>query len=514
MQKLTTDKIAKLTKPGIYSDRGNGLYLRVARGGSKSWVLRYRLKGVRKEKGLGGFPATTLTAARKMAVEYRAEITAGRNPFAAKEAANAAIKTADSPATQRMITFREAALQVHRRDAPGWTSERGATNWLRSLEIHFFPYFGDRPVNMIDRHDVLDVLDRIWTTKPNQARLVRSRIRKVFAWAQVHGYIPDEFTNPAGEVIDEGLKSPRKPVQHRPALPYDQVPEFMELLRQRLHDPNKQLTRAGTATLFAFRFLILTVARTREVLEADWSEIDFNKGLWTIPASKMKMRREHRVPLSQQAMKLLHDAAVALGKGQGIGLVFPGDQSRLGARQIAKVCAREIPKVYAKEAAEQVRPVPHGFRSSFRDWAAEEPSRFSYEAIELSLAHSVGSDTERRYFRTNLLEQRRALMQRWADFIAPQNAMALPLPAWREEVAAAAVQIIDGPGGVHVFRKPGPDNPLRAARADEVMENRREEAEWAWAEALVASGQDDEDDVYLGRYRLYVGQPVEEAEEV
>ena len=387
MVSLTVEKARRLTEPGRYGD-GGGLYLNIAKGGSKSWVQRLYVEGKRLDKGLGGFPKVSLTDARKMATSNRAAVAEGRNPWADGQPKAAA-------GVQQIPTFRAATFKAHERKAHLWRNAKHTASWIQTLERHAFPIIGDMRMDEITRADVLAVLDPIWREIPENARRVRQRMRSVFSWAMSWGYTD---VNPAGEVIDAALDPmPRLVNGNFPALPYEQVPEAIRKIQD---------SESWAATKLAFEFLILTAARSGEVRGATWDEIDLDADLWTVPSERMKMGREHRQPLSIQAVVLLRGARERLGGGSR--LVFPSPGGNMLSDNALSLRARK----------DAIGCVPHGFRSSFRDWAAE-CSGASRDAIELSLAHDVGNAVERAYFRTDLLEKRRPLMQSWADYLDP-----------------------------------------------------------------------------------------------
>ena len=378
MKTLTAAKAKTLREPGKYR-AGRGLYLDVRSATSKSWVQRITILGKRRDIGLGSFPAVSLAQARERAAENRAAVAEGRDPTV-KE-----VKVV-------IPTFREAAYKAHEVNLPRWKNRKHAQAWIRTLEKHAFPVIGDKPIDSIGVVDVLDVLNPIWAVVPETARRVRQRMRAVFKWAMAHGFID---LNPAGEAIDGAIPPmPRLVNGHMKALPYQRVPDAIREIRS---------SEAWPATKLAFEFLILTACRSGEVRSAMWSEVDVGARLWTIPAERMKAGKEHRVPLSASALAVLETAREF---EDSTGLVFPSPQGKMLSDNALSLRARK----------DKLGAVPHGFRSSFRDWAAECTSA-SHAAMELSLAHNVGSEVERSYARSDLLEQRRGLMEAWADFL-------------------------------------------------------------------------------------------------
>ena len=352
---LTHAKVKALKTPGRHGD-GGGLYLNVAKGGSKSWVQRIAIDGRRRDVGLDGFPAVSLAKARERASQNRDAIADGRDPVAEKRTPKPA-----------MPTFRVARAR-HAMTRPRWRNEKHAANWLATLERHAMPQLGQLPVDRITRADVLAVLTPIWGTRQETARRVRQRVRAVMRWAVAQGHRDD---NPAGEGID-GTLPPMPAIRaHFRALPYQEVPAALETIVG---------STAGVATKTCFEFLVLTAARSGEARGATWGEIDLDARLWTIPAERMKGGVEHRVPLSEAAIAALEEAAPLRDES---GLVFP---SPVGGRQLSDMTLTKILRTVG--LAE--RATVHGFRSSFRDWAAECTSA-SYAAMELSLAHHVGN---------------------------------------------------------------------------------------------------------------------------
>ena len=427
MAKLTAERITQVVAdktPGRHGD-GNGLYLMISPGGSVSWIQRVHLNGKRLEKGLGGYPKVNLSAARKAAVSNKAAVSAGRNPWARAEVTKA-VKADPASARAKPPTFREAAGKVFEANKERWKNDKTALNFTQTLERHVFPAFGDRRVDEVTQAEVLDVLTPIWSAMPGHSQMIRGRIRSVFRWAMAYGYRAD---NPAGEAIAGALPPLAKVRQHHRALPYAEIPGVMAGLD---HPPDTRYMSPGATNpppslrcssyrpaLLGLQFLILTAARSNEIRGATWDEIDWGSMVWSIPARRMKMSRPHRVPLSRQAADVLTQARDELGtegyRGfDGVlahngGALFPVHNGRMLGMNIMGYRLRK----------EGVLCVPHGFRSSFRDWAAEQ-TNYTREAIELSLAHVPGGMVEMAYFRSDLLEGRRELMQDWADFVAPR----------------------------------------------------------------------------------------------
>ena len=300
MGKLTVAKAKKISKPGMYHDSPT-LYLYIACGGSKSWVQRITIKGRRHDLGLGGFPLIIPEHARRRAAANRLAVAEGKNPLANKRKAKAP-------------TFRHAALKTYEALKPRWRNDKVAKNWIQQLERHAFQRLGNLYVDRIGREEVLAVLTPIWTRKPETARRVRRYIKATLSWCQANGFVE---TNYAGEAISGAL--PAMPVfkQNLRSLPYAEVPEAIEIVRK---------SKASLAAKASLEFVILTACRSGEARFAQWSEIDLEERLWTIPASRMKQRRKHRQPLSDQAIAVLKSMQTLRDES---GLVFPSPTKRV-----------------------------------------------------------------------------------------------------------------------------------------------------------------------------------------
>jgi integrase len=302
-------------------------------------------------------------------------------------------------------TFIEAAKEVHAAHAATFRNDKHKAQWLSSLEADIFPVFGDRPVDTIESADVLKALTPIWSTKPETARRLKQRIRAVLDWAKASGHRSGD--NPVDGVT---LVLPRgkKEKNHHPALPYAEVPAFLPMVRS---------ADATMAMRLAFEFLILTAARTSEVLLARWDEIDLERKTWTVPPVRMKAGREHRVPLSARCVELLESAKTIADVGP---FVFPGRSPKAPLSNMAfLMLLRRI---------DRTDITAHGFRSSFRDWAAEK-SNTPRAVVESALAHVVRDKTEAAYFRSDLFELRRRLMDSWSKFATTAPAKVMPIRA-------------------------------------------------------------------------------------
>ena len=335
MNRLTVAKVRSLSSPGRYSD-GEGLYLNIARLGSKSWVQRISIDGIRRDIGLGGYPTVSLAEARGLARRNKSAVASGVNPIEEK-------RRAASP------TFRKAALQVHRINLPTWRNRKHAAQWISTLETYVFPTIGDMKLDAIRKSDVLACLTLIWTAKPETARRVRQRMRSVFSWAMAHDYV--EF-NVAGEAINAALPAMPKIKAHYRSLPYQDVPAALSAIEE---------SRASKSAKLCFRFVVLTACRNGEARLATWDEIDREAGVWTVPSHRMKAGREHRVPLSGLALRVVDEAAAI---DDGSDLLFPSP-----VRQGRPLSDMTLTKLLRSSGLAD-RATLHGFRSSFRVWAA------------------------------------------------------------------------------------------------------------------------------------------------
>jgi len=383
--RLTARQVQSLTKPGRYAD-GGGLYLRIGSGAARRWVFRFTYAGRVQEMGLGSAHDVTLATARQLAAAARQAKANGENPLSLRRA------------EKSVPHFGDFALKTIASLSPQWKNPKHAAQWRSTLETHAAALW-DRPVNKITTSDVLSVLAPIWTAKPETASRVRGRIEKILDAATAAGLRAGE--NPArwkGNLSHLLASRKRAAPNHFAAMPYTQVPDFMAALGK----------RKGVAAL-ALRFLILTAARSGEVRGATWAEIDFEARVWTVPASRMKGGRVHRVPLTEAAVALLEQVKPMTG-GEPSSLVFPGQTGKaLSDMTLAAVLKRmDVPSDTA---------TVHGFRSSFRDWVSEATD-FDGALAEAALAHVQGDSVERAYRRGDALERRRRLMQAWDDHLA------------------------------------------------------------------------------------------------
>lgn len=393
-KELAPVAVAGLKQPGMHPvGVVPGLHLQVLPTGGRSWVLRVRIGSHRREIGLGGFPAVTLAQARDKARELREQIRSGRDPVAEKRNAKSATRAAQ--AAQR--TFKQCALAYIEAHESGWRNAKHAQQWRNTLDQHAYPVIGDLYVRDIDLPHVLDVLRPIWTTTNETASRLRGRIEAILDWATVHKY--RDGLNPArwkGH-LDKLLPKPSKvaKVDHHKALPVGEVGTFMQRLRQ-----------TGGMGALALEFAILTAARSGEVRGATLAEIDRAAKVWTVPADRMKAGKEHRVPLSDAALDVI-DRAAALPRLTGTDLLFPAPRGgQLSDMTLTAVMRRM-----------EVDAVPHGFRSTFRDWLAERTS-YPHDVAEMALAHAISNKVEAAYRRGDLFDKRRRMMDDWAAFVA------------------------------------------------------------------------------------------------
>ena len=370
--------------PGRHCD-GNGLYLYVQPSGARSWVQRLVIRGRRRDFGLGSAQLVPLAEAREKARANRKLAREGGDPLAERRRA------------RNMPSFAEAAERVLQQKRAGWrNSNRHAHNWITSLRRYAFPRIGRMSVAEVTPADVVEVLDPIWHSKMSMARSVHQRVRSVLEWAVAMEYRPD---NPCDRVLSV-LGPQNRVVKHMRALPHREVGAALAKVRS---------SDAPSAVKLAFEFLVLTAARWSEVRRAEWSEIDAADGVWTVPAQRMKMKREHRVPLCGRALEILDAARTPDGGGAGVVFTLEGGKPL------------RDPQLRQLVRENGIAAVPHGFRSSFRDWAAEKTDH-PREVVEAALAHVVRNKVEAAYRRTDLFERRRRLMDDWAAYLAGREA--------------------------------------------------------------------------------------------
>lgn len=374
---LTAKSVQAATEPGKYFD-GHGLYLRIDKAGSRAWVQRIVIQGKRRELGLGSPDFVSLADARLTAYENRKLARSGGDPLQ------------DRKAEKAVMTFEEAAREVHRLHKPTWKNPKHADQFINSLETYAFPTMGAVRAPDITPAHVLAVLQPIWLSKAETARRVKQRIGTVMKWCAAKGWCK---SNPA-ETVDKALPKQTGKKEGRKALPYAEVAGCLAVVAA---------SDAGISTKLCFEFLVLTSVRSNEAREARWSEIDMEAAIWTIPAARMKMDRPHRVPLCNRALGVLRRA-----EGLDDDLVFPG--SKIGKPLSDATLLKLI--------RENGYPVDiHGFRTSFRTWA-QERTNFPREVAEAALAHLSGDAVERAYARSDVFDKRRKMMEAWAAFLA------------------------------------------------------------------------------------------------
>ena len=388
--KLSPPAVSALKKPGRFAD-GNGLYLVVSPTGNKKWILRTVVQGRRTDIGLGGISTTTLAKARRKAAELREVARDGGNPIEDRRKSNS-----------HAPTFKEAAIQVHADHKKTWKNEKHAAQWISTLKEYTYPHFGDIRIDQVSSADVLKSLSPIWLTKPETARRVRQRIGTVMDWAKAAGHRSGD--NPI-DGIQKGLPKQPKQTGHHAALPYGEISNFISDLRT---------TTADETTRLAFEFLILTATRTSEVLLAKWSEIDLKNKTWTIPADRMKAGRKFRVPLGKRCLNILKRAKTLAEDSE---YLFHG---RTKTKPLSNAAFLMIVRRMGKDIT------PHGYRSTFRDWAAER-TNFSREVCEMALAHVVSNKTEAAYLRGDLFDKRRSLMDTWESYAVSDDAKVVTL---------------------------------------------------------------------------------------
>ena len=392
-------QVKQLKKPGAHAVGGvAGLRLKIDDAGGSSWILRAMVNGQRRDMGLGGFPDVTLAQAREKARAARALIDAGDDPIQARQEA----RSASVAAKARVRTFDQCVEAFMTAKSGEWKNAKHKAQWQSTLDTYVTPIFGKVLVRAVDVTLVLTVLEPIWASKTETASRLRGRIETILDWATARGYRTGE--NPArwrGH-LDQLLAKPRKikQVKHHPAIPVDSIATFMA-----------DLSAVEGSSAQALRFAVLTAARSGEVRGARWPEIDMEAKVWTVPAERMKAKKEHRVPLSTQAMKLLKK----LPRFEEHDLLFPGRKSDAPLSDMSLTTSMR--RLGYKDAAGDLC-VPHGCRSTFRDWAGDR-SNWPREMAETALAHALDSAVEAAYRRGDMLTKRARMMQDWADFCLP-----------------------------------------------------------------------------------------------
>ena len=400
MGKLTAKEVSAISEPGRYAD-GNGLYLVVAPGGSKNWIQRVRIGGKRTDRGLGGVGKVSLGSARKTATANLAAIQRGDNPFSKHHAPTPAV-----PEPLDIPTFSEAVRAVYDLNRAEW-GEATAKRWIARMQQHACPALGDMAVDEITRRDLAALLTPLRREHHETARKVRQGLAKVFRWARANDYRIDD---PADDALGELVEKVKHQPEHRESLPYTEVSTAIHKLR---------FGYSLRVTRLAFEFLILTAARTSEVRGMEWEEVDLDAAVWEIPAERMKGRRSHRVPLSDQAMAILRQVRYIPDPDADADSIFQlleVTEGRVFRMPTGKPLSENA--LLDRCEKDKIGATPHGFRTSFRDWAKAE-YKGRWEAIELALAHTIGSSTVQAYDRDDLLEERATMMQAWGDYLDP-----------------------------------------------------------------------------------------------
>lgn len=397
--------------PEVYSVGGvSGLMLQVTPGGGKSWVLRTQVAGRRRDIGIGSFGDVPLSRARELARELKEDIKKGLDPIQERKSKRAAVRMSQKKA----LTFAEAAERFLAGKLEEFANDKHRRQWRSTLDTYALPLLGTRPVESIVVQDVQQVLEPIWITKTETATRLRGRIEAVLAWATVFGYRDGD--NPArwkGN-LDAVLQKPGRvsKVSNQPAVAVGDAAAWFDALR----------ARTGTAAR-CLEFAVLCSSRSSEVRLATWDEIDLEAKLWSIPAHRMKAKRPHRVPLGEDALDVLR----ALPRLEGSSLLFPASRGGPLSDMALSAVMRRMQEAEENEGrvgwrdSRSGRPaVPHGLRSTFRDWAAELTD-YPRDMVEIALAHNVGSAVERAYRRTDMVERRRRLMSHWANFLTSKK---------------------------------------------------------------------------------------------
>ena len=399
---LLATKVLQRLPHGAHAD-GRGLYLLVSKTGSRRWMLRVKVKGGRRcEVGLGSLHDVPIDVARTKAAEIRRSAKMGCDPTMERRRRAA-----------EAVTFRRSFDTYFENKKKGLGNAKHLAQWVTTMETHVFPVIGDRPVSEIQSGEIIEVLTPIWHLKPETARRVLQRMNAVFEGAILRNH--RERASPCIGIVQALGGTRHRVVQHHQALPYEEVPAFVEVLRACSSRP---------ITKYAFEFLVLTATRSGETRGAAWSEVDESRALWVIPARRMKGtrqdRREFRVPLSRRCLEILAQVR-AINGGNALIFCNPGTGKALSVNAFTMLL---------RHIGYGERATAHGFRSSFRDWASEK-EKVREVVAEAALAHSVSNRTEAAYRRALYLEERRDLMERWAAFVDPKGAGAALQPGGR-----------------------------------------------------------------------------------
>lgn len=382
-------EVGRLREPGLHAVGGvQGLHLQISKAGAKSWILRAMVGGKRRDMGLGPYPGVTLADARRKAREVREQAAAGVDPIRERQAAKAALIASQ----KAEITFDQAVERFLQTKEADWKNPKHRQQWRNTLKTYASPVIGGLVVQDVELQHVMAILSPIWKTKAETASRLRGRLEAVLDWASASQFRKGE--NPARwqGLLDKLLSASgkRARTKHHPAIKINELHDFILQLRD----------RQGTAAE-ALEFLILTAVRSGEVRGATWSEIDLKNRVWTIPADRMKAGRQHRVPLSTRAVEILQNQP----QGEATEAVFKPPRAKF-------FCDMSLLAVMRRMGRKEV---PHGFRSTFRDWAAER-TNYPRDVCEMALAHTIESSVEAAYRRGDLLDKRFPLMDDWARF--------------------------------------------------------------------------------------------------
>lgn len=360
--------------------------------GRGKWVLRYvsPVTQKRRNAGLGSYPEIGIAEAAKLAQTMREQLSAGDDPLELKKAETTKIV---------IPTFEEAARKVHTELLPGWRNKKHARQWISTLEQHVFPAMGTVPLDAITPANVADVLRPSWMTIPETSGRVKQRIHKVMQWAWAHGFCSANPVDVVDHLLPQQVSASIR-TEHQPAMPWKVIPLY---IASRVYTEDRYNVTRGLLL-----FVILTACRSGEARAMEWCEIDFKRKIWTIPPSRMKGGVRHRVPLSQQAIGLLEQM-----RGLHEMLVFPSPRKQTVLSDM--VLTSFLRKTKAISDTQGRFAVAHGFRSSFRDWCSEQ--RYPHDLAERALAHTIRNKSEAAYHRTDLLNERRPMMQAWADYV-------------------------------------------------------------------------------------------------
>lgn len=396
MAGLTDLRVRRLKQPGLYGD-GEGLYLNIAAGGTKSWILRATVKGkvtpsgkpYRAEIGLGSVSVVSLADAREQGRALRKLARSGINPLDERR--------------KETLTFEEASRRLHAELSKTWRSEKHGKIWINAMQNHVFPTIGSSQIERLGTSEILSVLSPIWVDHHETARRLKQRIAAVFDWAKGHGHYSQE--NPVNGV-KRALPSVKRTTEHMAALPWQAVPAFIS-----------DLSARDGISARTLEFIILTAARSGEARGARWAEFDLDNAVWTVPADRMKRNLIHRVPLSPAVLIILEKV-----RGLDHEFVFPSSQ-RGQAGEAKQQSVMVFTSLLKRMKRDDI--TTHGFRSAFRDWCSES-ARAEREIAEAALSHAVGNEVERAYARSDLFDRRRDLMERWARYVKGASATLSP----------------------------------------------------------------------------------------